>query len=280
MSNKVYEMVTNAVIEKLEAGTVPWKKPFLDKPAVNWKTQTEYRGINKMLLDGGEYATFKQIQAANGKVKKGSKSSTVVFWKMIKIEDEETGEEKTVPMMRYYKVFKVGEQTEGIEPKRQDLEYQHDTIETAKEILNQYQDKPQMTDKDESGAYYTPALDRVNVPKKENFPKIEDYYNVLFHELVHSTGHKSRLNRNTVSGVTTFGSEKYSKEELIAEIGASMLSGIAGIENETLDNSASYINSWLQQLRNDKTLIISASQQAQKASDYIQGITHKEYTTS
>ena len=110
----------------------------------------------------------------------------------------------------------------------------------------------------------------------DNFPNVEDYYNTMFHELVHSTGHRNRLNREGVTNVVQFGSERYSKEELVAEIGAAMLCGIAEIENKTIDNSVSYIQSWLRALKNDSTLIVTASQQAQKASDYVQGIKHKD----
>lgn len=272
MSKKVYELITNQIIEKLEAGTIPWKRPFKNGIAVNWKTQKEYRGINTMLLDGGEYATFKQISEAGGKVKKGEKSQIVVFWKLSKFKekDEETGEEeeKKVPLLRYYRVFKVGEQTEGIEPKRKDVEFNHNPIEEGEKIIKDYINKPSLTFKS-GGAYYKPSSDVVNVPPLKDFISPEEYYSTFFHELVHSTGHRERLNRPGIATLNPFGSEKYSKEELVAEIGASMLCGVAGIENEVIDNSASYIQSWLNALKNDKTLIVHASQQAQKASDYI-----------
>src|SRR5699024_6120442 len=102
MSKKIYEMITNQIIERLEAGTIPWKMPWVNGIAVNWKTQKPYRGINLFLLDGGEYATFKQIKEAGGSIKKGSKSHIVVFWKMLEVEDKETEEMKNIPMLRYY----------------------------------------------------------------------------------------------------------------------------------------------------------------------------------
>lgn len=118
-------------------------------------------------------------------------------------------------------------------------------------------------------AYYHPLQDIVNVPPLKDFPNPAEHYSTLFHEMVHSTGHKNRLNREGIKGLASFGSETYSKEELIAELGASMLCGVAGIDNDTIENSASYIQSWLKALKNDKTLIVSAAQQAQKAVDYI-----------
>lgn len=93
----------------------------------------------------------------------------------------------------------------------------------------------------------------------------------MFHEMVHSTGYESRLNRDGVTGTHKFGSEDYSKEELVAEMGTAMLCGVAGIDNSTIENSASYIQSWLRQLKNDKKLVILASSKAQKAVDYILG---------
>ena len=275
MKQNVYEMVTEKIIEKLESGAIPWKKPFIDGEAINWKTQKAYRGINTLLLEAGEYATFKQIKEAGGKVKKGAKSSIVVFWKILEKEDKEEEKIEKIPMLRYYRVFKVGEQTENIKPKNKHNKFKHKPIEEVERILKEFQNKPIITHS-QGGAYYQPTLDIVNVPPKSSFPKIHEYYSTFFHELIHSTGHSKRLNREGVVNFDKFGSEQYSKEELIAEIGASMLCGVCGIENKTLDNSASYIQSWLSVLQNDKTLIVKASQQAQKASDYIQGI---EYQT-
>lgn len=116
MSKKIYEMITNQIIERLEEGTIPWKMPWVNGQAINWKTEKPYRGMNKFLLDGGEYATFKQITGAGGSIKNGSEGHIVIFWKMLDIEDKETEERKRVPLLRYYKVFNIGEQTEGIEP--------------------------------------------------------------------------------------------------------------------------------------------------------------------
>lgn len=269
MSINVYEMVTNQIIEKLEQGTIPWELPFKNGLAINYVTQKPYRGINTWLLDGGEYATFKQITDNGGKVKKGAKSQIVVFWKLIDVEDEETGEETKLPLLRYYRVFKIGEQTEGIEPKQISESFDHDPIEEAERIIKEFENAPKYSSKS-GAAYYRPSEDVVNVPPQEDFKEIEAYYSTFFHEIVHSTGHKDRLNRPGISQFNGFGTEKYSKEELVAELGASMLCAIAGIENATLDRSASYIESWLKVLKDDKSMIISASQQAQKAVDYIQ----------
>ncbi|MED4852228.1 zincin-like metallopeptidase domain-containing protein [Caldifermentibacillus hisashii] len=270
MSQKIYEMVTERIIEKLEQGVVPWKRPFIKHPAVNWRTQKPYKGVNRLLLDGGEYATFKQIKEAGGKVKSGEKAQIVIFWKWIEIENEE-GEIKKFPLLRYYSVFEINTQCEGLESKRMDT-FEHEPLEKCEEIVKGYENAPEI--RHVSGrAYYRPADDIINVPGMKDFEKVEEYYSTLFHEMIHSTGHESRLNRSGVRDLSEnpFGSEIYSKEELVAEIGASMLCGIAGIENNTIDNSANYIQSWLEKLKNDKKLIVHASQQAEKACNYILG---------
>lgn len=271
MSNKLYEKITNRIIEKMEQGTSIFQMPFVNGIAKNYVTGKAYRGINAMLLDGGEYATFKQIKDAGGKVKKGSKAEIVVFWKMIEVEDEETGETVKIPLAKEYKVFKIGDCTEGIEPKTKSKEYEHEPIEFAEKIIQEFENKPRFTNL--SGrAYYRPSNDVVNVPPMKDFEDINRYYSTFFHELVHSTGSEKRLKRDGIVKLDSFGSEQYSKEELVAELGAAMLCGITGIENKTIDQSASYIKSWIKVLKNDYTLIVTASQQAQKAVDYIQNI--------
>lgn len=271
MSNNIYEIITEKIIEKLEQGVIPWRKPWVNGAAVNWKTQKPYRGINVFLLEAGEYATFKQIQEAGGKVKKGEKSHIVVFWKWLEKEDEENGQVQKIPYLRYYRVFEINTQVEGLESKRKEIVYDHDPIEQAEEVFKGYINSPDYTFYSGQAVYY-PTFDKINCPPLKDFTKAEEYYSTLFHEMVHSTGHKSRLAR---PGVTTemvaFGDEVYSKEELVAEMGAAMLCGVAGIDNSTIDNSASYINSWLQKLKEDQRLIVQAAAQAQKAVDYILG---------
>lgn len=267
----MYEIVTEKVMEELEKGVVPWRKPWINGGAVNWKTQKAYRGINVFLLESGEYATYKQIQEAGGKVRKGEKSHIVVFWKWLEKEDDESGKVEKIPYLRYYRVFEVNSQVEGLESKRKEMSFDHDPMEKAEEIYKGYINAPDYTFYSGKAVYY-PTLDKVNCPPLKDFPKVEEFYSTLFHEMVHSTGHKNRLAR---SGVTTqdvaFGDEVYSKEELVAEMGAAMLCGVAGIDNDTISNSASYIHSWLRSLKEDSRLVVQAAAQAQKAADYILG---------
>lgn len=275
MSNKIYEMVTDEIVKQLEAGVVPWRQPWTNNGAVNWKTQKSYRGVNIFLLPPGEYATFKQIQEAGGKVKKGQKSRFVVFWKWLEVEDE-NGEMKKIPLLRYYQVFEINTQCEGLESKRKDTRFEHSPIEEAEMVMQAYADCPKLQFKSGS-AWYRPSADIISVPPITDYKNPHEYYSTLFHEAIHSTGHSKRLNREGVTQAIAFGSENYSKEELVAELGAAMLCGVSGIDNHTIQNSASYIASWLRALKDDKTLLVKAAGQAQKAADYILGVKHEEF---
>lgn len=281
MNAKIAEMITNKIIEKLEHGVIAWKRPWtITGLPMNYKTKKHYRGINIFLLALKDYAcpfwlTFRQVNELKGKVKKGSKGTTIIFWQLKEIQETVAlpnglTEERTkkLPCLRYYTVFNL-EQTEGIDYKKDmPAENKFNPIEQAEQIINNYEGGPEI--KTNGGrTYYSVTCDYIGMPRKESFENPQYYYSTLFHEMTHSTGAEKRLNRKTVTDATYFGSENYSKEELIAELGASFLCSMTGIDNITIDNSASYIKSWLEQLKNDKTLIISAAAQAQKAVDYI-----------
>ena len=268
----VYEIVTKKILDKLEAGTIPWRQPWDNKGAVNWNSQKPYRGINALLLDPGEYATFPQIEKAGGKVKKGQRAQIAVLWKSvheINDEGEETG--KQYAWMRYYNVFNIETQCEGLTSRRKIVNRDNDPITAAEKIKEGYKDCPLVTFAP-GKAFYRPSTDNISIPHINDYKNPAEYYSTMFHEMAHSTGHKSRLNRAGIETIAAFGSETYSKEELVAEITAAMLCGIAGIDNTTLDNSAAYIKSWSRKFKDDPKLIITAASQAQKAADYIQNI--------
>jgi antirestriction protein ArdC len=261
--SKVYDYVLEAIVNRLQDGDIPWKQPWHTSPAVNYVTRKEYKGINRLLLSGGEYISFKQATALKGKIKKGAKSYMVVFYSPY--EKEVDGKKEKSFVLRYYNVFNLSD-VEGIDSKLAFKE--HNTIEEAEEVMNGYTDKPEIEFLGDS-AFYSAATDYVRIPQLNKFENPELYYSVLFHELIHSTGHKNRLDRKTVSENDGFGGKKYSKEELIAEIGAAMLCGTVGIENVTIENNAAYIQNWINVLQADKRLIIHAAGAAQKAADYI-----------
>jgi len=121
-------------------------------------------------------------------------------------------------------------------------------------------------------AYYRPSNDTVGMPAKNAFNSAESYYATLFHELTHSTGHTSRVGRDGIEKLERFGSESYSREELVAELGSAMLCGVCGIAPAVLENSASYLKAWIDVLKSDSRLIVTAASAAQKAADYIRGV--------
>ena len=274
----VYQLITDRILEQLEQGIIPWHKPWtggLDE-AYNYKTRKAYSVLNQMLLRHADaYLSWKQIQELGGKVKKGAKSEIVTFWKILPIEEERedgTKVKKCIPFLRYYPVFWIGD-VEGIE--RKDIQrVAHDPVEEAENIVNLYmtsENHPTLNrDKTSNRAFYSPLMDSVTVPEIGQFKEISEYYSTLFHELTHSTGHKSRLNR--LEKTAFFGNEEYSKEELVAEIGAATLTNMAGLETaKSFKNSAAYIQGWSSKLKENKRMIVEASSKANKAVNYILG---------
>lgn len=275
----VYDMVTDRIIAELEKGQIPWQKPWtgVRDGAYNRITKRPYSLLNQMLLQHrGEYATFKQWQDLGGHVRKGEKSEIVVFWKIFesKETDSDTGEIeiKKIPLLRYYNVFHIS-QVDGVEPLAlEQLNDEVEPIEAGDKIINDYINREHLNfvECKSNKAYYSPSNDTVVVPLKEQYNLINEYYSTTFHELTHSTGHKNRLNRLQSGAVSAFGSENYSKEECVAEIGSATLMSIAGIETpKTFRNSTAYIQNWLQVLRSDNKFIVSASSKAEKAVNYI-----------
>ena len=264
----IYAEVTSRIIDQLEQGIIPWQKPWIASgQAVSRATGKPYSLLNQMILGrGGEYVTFKQCQQEGGKVKKGEKASMVVFWKFVEQEDEETHEKKQVPFLRYYSVFHI-DQCEGLTAKHTaSLPQTASADETAENMIAAYAQRSGVTIKLQEGdrAFYSPSSDSITLPLLAQFAETAEYYSTAFHELTHSTGHSTRLNR--LEKTAYFGSEAYSKEELIAEIGASALVNHAGLETSTsFRNSAAYIQNWLKVLRDDKKFIVSASGKAEKA---------------
>lgn len=291
MKFDIYEEVTNRIIQQLTQGIIPWRKPWrmsgvsikgeadLRKLAFNRVTKTAYSALNQMLLSrAGEYASFKQWQDLGGKVKKGAKAEIVVFWKWLegKTKDTDTDEEKLVkiPYLRYYQVFHI-QDVDGVEPlKFEEVKAPDETTFApevqAEELINEYCEREEIEIRfGGNSAFYAPRLDYIQLPERFQFgKKAGEFYSTAFHEIVHSTGHEERLDRlNSCSG---FGSESYSKEELVAEIGAAGLLNLLNIETEsTFTNSVAYIQSWIKALRNDTKMIVQASSKAEKAVRYI-----------
>lgn len=270
----IYAEITNRIIAELENDCIPWQKPWVAAGCcVSYATGKPYSLLNQMLLGRpGEYATFKQIQQAGGNVRKGEKASMVVFWKWLTVKDEDTDEEKEIPMLRYYSVFHV-DQCEGISTKHtQPLPDTISADQTAEAIITDYIQRSGVKLIHEAGdrAFYRPSTDSITLPLMAQFKSSAEYYSTAFHESIHSTGNQSRLNR--LDKTAFFGSDAYSKEELIAEIGAAVLVNHAGLEtSDSFRNNAAYIQNWLQVLKNDKRFIVSAAGKAEKAVQMILG---------
>lgn len=280
-------MVTNRIIEQMQKGIIPWKKPWKgaivsgEDYAINYVTRRAYSRLNQWLLwEPGEYLTFKQIQELGGKIRKGVKAKFVVFYTKAeyKTTDEKTGEEKTVsyPLLRYYNVFHLND-TEGIASKivpGEKIEVEADT--EADVIIAAYVEREGIrfcNTKPSDQAFYSPMRDEVVVPMQSQYTRPSEYYSTTFHELVHSTMKPERCNR-TSEGMEAafFGSDNYSREELVAEIGSAMCCSRCGIEVEaTFRNSVAYIQSWLKALKNDVKMIVWAASRAEKAAEFIFG---------
>ena len=287
----VYQIVTDRIIASLKAGVIPWEKPwqtphFAGGPFPrNFRTGRPYRGINIMLLWSCSYSspfwlTFNQAKELNGSVRKGEKGTQIVFYKQLrdrqKTDDEQTAEEdRRAPfVLTYHTVFNV-EQCDGltlpqIEQPTQPNEVEVD--ETCEAIVSGWSNRPSLhlTSATEYRAYYRPSTDSVHMPARARFVDAPHYYSTLFHELIHSTGHETRLNRTFGAH---FGDDLYSKEELVAEMGAAFLCVIAGIANENTErNTTAYIQNWISKLEEDNRLIVHAAANAQRAVDSILGI--------
>jgi antirestriction protein ArdC len=277
----VYSVITDRIIEKLKQGIVPWKKPWRTNGVepTNMVSGKAYRGVNVFLLGCSGFpspywVSYKQASELGGQVRKGEKSTPAVFWKIMK-ESPGTPEEKTIPLLRYYSVFNVS-QCDGLEAKiPQPVEtLRHEPIKESVGIVDGMPLRPSIVDA--SRAAYRQSDDIVMMPQLGVFSTPEDYYATLFHELIHSTMHASRLNRREPKGTHHFGSSNYAKEELIAEMGANFLGERCGIQAKTEDNSASYIANWLHALNDDKKLVVMAAAKAQKAAEFILGIAQPE----
>lgn len=290
----LYTEITDSIIEQLEQGVIPWKKPWtgVTTGAISHATGRAYSLLNQMMLRRpGEYITFNQCKQEGGMVKKGAKSKIVVFWKVLQREKKDAdGNTVTnadgkpiiegLPVLRYFQVFHIDD-CEGIAPKWENkLPAVAAPDERAENILTDYVCREGIRLENVIGdrAYYSPSRDYICLPLMGQFDSTGEYYGTAFHEATHSTGHATRLNRFE-SGIAAaaFGSESYSKEELVAEIGSACILHEIGMETpSTFKNSAAYIQSWLRVLKDDKRMIISAAARAEKAVKLILNVTDEK----
>ena len=276
----VYQMVTDRIIAELEKGRIPWEKPWTSgnpNGAFNRITKKPYSLLNQILLGrDGEWMSFKQVQELGGHVKRGEHASFVVFWKMQEVsETNEDGEIeiKHIPLLRYYNVFHIS-QTEGIEPLHKEELKDVEPIDSAEKLLNNYIDREGiiLESSISNRAYYSPSTDSIHLPMIGQFERTEEYYSTALHEATHSTMKESRCNREQErkGKLVAFGSEEYSKEELVGELGSASIMNRLGLEPvHSFRNSTAYIQSWIKALQNDTKMIVSAGSRAEKAVEYI-----------
>lgn len=301
--DKVYAVINDRIMAMLDKGIVPWRRPWRTVAGTTTDPVNAdgrpYRGLNRLMLGAVAMAegykspvwlTFRKAQQLGGKVTKGQHGTAVIFWKQLEVEGEnpQTGkrEKKRIPMLRYFTVFNL-DQTEGVKLSKklaemvaEDEEWsEKDGIASAETIVNGMPMAPVITETKSNRAFYRPSTDTITVPLREQFGSIEEFYSTLFHELVHSTGHESRLNRKGAAEVShQFGDEPYAREELVAEMGNAFLSATAGIDPTTLENSAAYIASWKGRIKDDPKVLVQAASAGQKAADYILGVTPEAKT--
>tara|TARA_R110002124_G_scaffold19175_5_gene77230 strand:+ start:158 stop:1072 length:915 start_codon:yes stop_codon:yes gene_type:complete len=291
-----YDKITNQIIEALEQGEIPWEKPWNTAATAPQSVHGKaYRGFNSMWLgfvaarlgySDPRWITYNQAKKQGGTVRKGQKSQAVTLWMQSYNHQSSCPVKKSnqpckniskakcqrFMFMRYYSVFNV-EQVDGLElkPLETGTLNDFDPIEAAMEVVDDYREREGVSiNWKGDAAYYSPDLDEVTVPAMETFRSIESYYSTVFHELAHSTGHKSRLNRKDNKQVVKFGDPIYAQEELVAEITNAFVGGVTGVTSEVeADQRVAYIQSWLKALRNDTKMVVVAAGQAQKAADLI-----------
>jgi antirestriction protein ArdC len=277
MKKDIYQEITDQIIAVLEQGAAPWVKPWssagMPRNAVSGR---EYSGINTILLAMSPYAsplwlTYNQAKTAGGQVRKGEHGTNIVFFKPFQVSDANNpdGPGKSIPLLRSFTVFNA-QQIDGLPEKftlanKPQLDSFADN-EQAETLLTQA-----IIEHGKGKACFIPSADVIYMPNKTDFKSISDYYATGLHELTHWTGHKSRLARD-FNG--RFGDSAYAFEELIAELGAAFLCAHCGIDGQL--QHASYIQSWLKVLKNDKRAIFTAAAAARKASEFLAGKPEQE----
>ena len=269
------EQITEAILSELDSGTVPWTKPWVvnEFGIVSHATGKAYSLRNRMLLKyGGEYATFNQIRNAGGHVRKGEKSSRVFFGKVVEELDEYDEAINRHYILACYPVFRIGSQTEGIEPKYRSKWERGGMPKSEPEVMACLLEYFTRSGVKFLGAgdeaFYSPSDDTLQVPGADAFANRSQYWHTVFHEVVHSTGAPSRLARTKGK---RFGDSAYATEELVADIGACLCLGRLGLPTEDcIPNSSAYIKAWSERLRTDcKSAISQAARLAEQAVKYI-----------
>ena len=261
--SELYSKINSQILEKLSEGVIPWKKSWKEGLPSNLISKKAYHGINFLTLSTKDFAspyyvTFYQCKQKGGSIKKGEKSSLIIYYKIIDVSDE-ANEHCKVPFIRYSNVFNISQTDLDI------LEEERPKIISCEAIINNMKNKPVIKN-NISRCYYSPAEDYISIPRINDFDSTEEYYSSLFHELIHWSGHESRIKRKSLLELNN---KNYSFEELIAEIGAAYLCSMCGISTKVVENQAAYINGWLKLSKENGHLFPLAAKEAQIAVDYL-----------
>jgi antirestriction protein ArdC len=284
----LYSRVTERVIADLEKGVRSWLKPWSagnasSRPGLPCRHNgVPYRGINVLVLWGEAvdkgygftiWMTFNQALCLGGNVRRGEHGSVIVYAdRLIRTETDERGEdvEREIPFLRAYTVFNVA-QIEGLPAHCYTRpEQKADRPELIGAAERFFSATGAIIRHGGDRAYYSPGLDTIQLPVPEAFRDAESYAATKVHELTHWTSHPQRLARDF--GCKRFGDAGYAREELVAELGAAFLCADLRITLEPRDDHASYLDHWLNILREDKRAIFAAAAHAQRAVDYLHGL--------
>lgn len=277
----VYQEVTDTILAEIEAGTPPWRQPWSGGAVAalpqKWNGE-DYSGINVILLwataatrgfASSRWMTFRQAQELGCMVRKGEKSSTSIKYGTLERENAETGLPEQVPFARAYRVFNA-DQIEGLPEEYYIQPEPGRTFDTETDsrlddwLMSRGAD---IRTSDEPSAYYHMKLDQIHLPRVERFYSPKGYYATALHELMHWTGHHTRLARLDEAGEVK-GRRDYAFEELVAELGACMAGVKLGVA-PNFSQSAAYVESWAKVLKEDKRAIFRAAALAQAAADYV-----------
>ena len=288
----LYQETTNKIIALLEKGVLPWRRTWSQFGlAKNYVSGKAYKGINMILMNNTVhnipyFLSFKQAKELGGTIKKGAKAEQVLYFKLTfkddngKVLSQETASQykkagrvvKVLRFLKYFNVFNIAD-VEGIFFSIPEVELKdNEQIEKCDQLVMNMPNPPKFETTNTDRAFYAPASDLINMPSIKQFENSAEYYSTLFHEMIHSTGHQSRLDRKGISQLVQKAKNEYSKEELIAEMGAAFLCATTGIDYDAItENSAAYLQGWLKVLKADKHFIFKVSAESQKAANYIIG---------
>ena len=283
----LYQSVTDRIVSMIERGTGDWRMPWHGSTSGNISmphnvTGRTYRGVNVPPLWAAAeafgyaspvWATYKQWQERGAQVRKGEKSTLVIFWKRIEVASEPEdaggdGDSETRLIARGYAVFNAA-QVDGFDPKSTDgmgKRSEPRPIDAAEAFFRNVR---AIVRHGGNRAFYTTAGDYIQMPELRQFVAADRYYSTLAHEHVHWTGAANRLAREFGK---RFGDKAYAFEELVAELGAAFTCADLGLSNEPRQDHAAYIASWLRVLKGDKRAIFTAASKAQAAADYLAGL--------